>query len=50
MDRVYAVPRIRKCTSSLFIHLINLFGHLKGYDIIMDRIEKQEFTNESGGE
>ena len=40
MDRVYAVPRMRKCTSSLFLHLINLFGSLKGFDLIMDIIEK----------
>jgi hypothetical protein len=40
MDRVYAVPRIRKCTSSLFLHLVNLFGSLKGYDIILDIIQK----------
>ena len=41
-DRVYAIPRIRKCTSSLYIHLINLFGHLKGYDLILQNLEKQD--------
>jgi hypothetical protein len=41
MDRVYAVPRIRKCTSSLFLHLINLFGSLKGYDTILDILENK---------
>lgn len=39
-DRVYAVPRLRKCTSSLFINLINLFGHLKGYDLILQNLDK----------
>ena len=36
MDRAYAVPRLRRCTSSMYIHLINLFGFLKGYDTILD--------------
>jgi ubiquitin carboxyl-terminal hydrolase 34 len=39
---VYAVPRLRKCTSSLFINIINLFGHLKGYDLILQCLEKQD--------
>lgn len=39
-DRVYAVPRLRKCISSVYINLINLFGHLKGYDLILDILEK----------
>jgi hypothetical protein len=39
-DRVYAVPRLRKCTSSLYIHLINLFGHLKGFDLILNIFER----------
>ena len=45
-DRVYAVPRVRKCISSLYIHLINLFGHLKGYDLILDIFEKSEIGEE----
>ena len=39
-DRVYAVPRERKCISSLFMHLINLFGHLKGYDLLLECMTK----------
>lgn len=30
--KVFAVPRLRKCISSLFLRLINLFGHLGGFD------------------
>ena len=39
---MYAVPRLRKCTSSLFINLINLFGHLKGYDLILQCLDKDD--------
>jgi hypothetical protein len=38
--RVYAVPRIRKCISSVFMHLINLFGHLGGFDLVLNFIQK----------
>ena len=44
-DTVFAVPRLRKCTSSLYIHLINLFGYLKGFDIIYSI-----FTKPANGE
>lgn len=40
-DKVYAVPRIRKCTSSLYIHLIDIFGSLGGFDLILQSLEKQ---------
>jgi hypothetical protein len=39
-ERVYAVPRIRKCISSLYINLINLFGNLKGFDMILDVLQR----------
>jgi len=38
--RVYAVPRIRKCISSVFMHLINLFGNKGGFDMILEVISK----------
>lgn len=34
--RVYAVPRIRKCTSSVFLNIINLFGNKGGFDLILE--------------
>ena len=37
-DKVYAVPRLRKCTSSLFIHLINLFGNKNGFTLIQQAL------------
>lgn len=30
--KVYAVPRIRKCISSCFIHLLNTFGNQGGFE------------------
>lgn len=39
-SRVYGVPRVKKCTSSLFIHLVNLFGHLQGFDLILENLKK----------
>jgi len=39
-DRVWAVPRIRKCTSSLMIEIINTLGQLKGYDLILEYLEQ----------
>lgn len=33
--RVYAVPRIRLCISSVFLHLINIFGNKGGFDLIL---------------
>lgn len=38
--KVYAVPRIRKCISSVFMHLINLFGNKGGFDICLELIRK----------
>jgi ubiquitin carboxyl-terminal hydrolase 34 len=44
--RVFAVPRVRKCISTLFIRLINLFGNEGGFDLILNAIKKDE--SESG--
>ena len=41
-DRVFAVPRIRKCISSVFLHLVNLFGHKGGFDLILSILAKEE--------
>ena len=35
-DRVFAVPRIWNCTSKVYIHMMNLFGHLGGFAMILD--------------
>lgn len=50
-EKVYAVPRIPLCTSSAYIHLINLFGNLGGFDLVMDLMSKAEMaeTMENGG-
>lgn len=40
--RVYAVPRVRKCISSVFLHLINLFGNKGGFDLILQLLQKNE--------
>ena len=39
-NRVYAVPRIRKCISSVFLKIINLFGNSGGFDLILDILQK----------
>jgi len=39
---VYAVPRIRKCTSSLFIRLINFFGNAGGFELVLSILNKEE--------
>jgi ubiquitin carboxyl-terminal hydrolase 34 len=38
--KVYAVPRIRKCTSRLFTHLMNQFGHMGGFELIASVIKR----------
>lgn len=38
--RVYSVPRIRKCISSVFLHLINLFGNRGGFDLVLALLAK----------
>jgi hypothetical protein len=39
-SRVYAVPRLRKCISSLYMHLINEFGHQGGFNLILDTLRR----------
>jgi len=39
---VFAVPRLRKCISSLFIKLMNLFGHEGGFDLILQNLSADE--------
>jgi hypothetical protein len=34
--RVYAVPRIRKCISSVFLRIINLFGNSGGFELVLN--------------
>lgn len=41
-SRVYAVPRLRKCTSSLYIRLLNLFGNEGGFDLALQALEKED--------
>jgi len=39
MKRVYAVPRAFMCKSERYIHFINLFGNMGGFDLILDLLE-----------
>lgn len=39
---VYSVPRIRKCTSYLFMRLANLFGNEGGFDLVLSTITRDE--------
>jgi hypothetical protein len=41
-SRVYAVPRVRKCISSLFIKLMNYFGNAGGFDLVLSILKKEE--------
>jgi hypothetical protein len=41
-SRVYAVPRIRKCISSVFLTLINTFGNNGGFNLVYDLLIKAE--------
>ena len=40
-DRVYAVPRLRKCMSRALIDLVNEFGHLGGFEAILGLLENE---------
>jgi hypothetical protein len=40
--RVYAVPRLRKCISRLFLRLINSFGNAGGFELILKAFERSE--------
>lgn len=47
-DRVYAVPRPLKCASSKYLHMINMFGHMKGFDMIIDLLQNESVSEEEG--
>ena len=40
--RIFVVPRVRKCTSSLFLHLMNIFGNEGGFELILDTLTKTQ--------
>ncbi len=40
--RVYAVPRLRKCISRLFLRLMNIFGNEGGFDVILQALNRSE--------
>ncbi len=41
-SRVYAVPRLRKCISSLFLKLMNIFGNEGGFDLALKALLNSE--------
>lgn len=42
--RLYAVPRVRICISYVFLHLVNTFGHIGGFDQVLQLLAKNEST------
>lgn len=47
--RAWAVPRPRKCTSSEYLRLLNLFCHRGGLDLVQSIIEKEEPSDKPNG-
>jgi hypothetical protein len=47
MDTVFAVPRPWKCSSSAYIHCMNLFGNLGGFDTILKLLTEAEMVDDS---
>ena len=47
MERVYAVPRVQKCISAQYLHFMNVFGNLGGFDMIIDVLENGDVTEGS---
>jgi hypothetical protein len=45
-SRVYAVPRIFKCTSKKFMSYMNYFGNSGCFDKILDILENAKFEKE----
>ena len=43
-SEVYAVPRIRKCTSKVYIDCINLFGNEGCFDLILDLLNNSSMV------
>ena len=42
VDRLYAIPRMRKCISRLMIEILNEFGNLGGYDVLLQFLADPE--------
>jgi hypothetical protein len=41
-NRVFAVPRLRKCISRLFLRLMNIFGDAGGFDVVLQALNRCE--------
>ena len=41
-SRLYAVPRVRTCISWVFLHLMNTFGHIGGFDLVLQLLARNE--------
>jgi hypothetical protein len=41
-SRVFAVPRLRKCISRLFLRLMNIFGNAGGFDTVLQALNRCE--------
>jgi hypothetical protein len=39
---VFAVPRLRKCISRLFLRLLNIFGNAGGFDVVLQALNRCE--------
>jgi len=48
LEHVFAVPRVQKCISAQFLHFINVFGNLGGFDLIIDVLENGEVGETTG--
>ena len=48
-DRAWGVPRPRKCTSSEYLRLLNVFCHRGGLDLVLSILEKEEPSDEANG-
>ena len=46
MESVFAVPRAWKCTSAAYIHIMNLFGNLGGFDAILTLLKTAKMSDE----
>lgn len=42
--KVYSIPRIRKCQSRCLIDLLNLFGNLGGFELILKYFEEEQLN------
>ena len=39
---MFAVPRLRKCISRLFLRLMNIFGNAGGFDVVLQALNRCE--------